>query len=98
MKDFMYAVFCIGIFIIGIILAADVATRVRHWLNGTPLAHKVFQQVIDAKEETIKAQLLTIKSQRAVINAQRTEMAKAKRKIEALQEAVMKEETENAAD
>lgn len=89
MKDFLYAIFCIGVFLIGMIVAADVAVQVRHKLTGSPLAHKVFQSIIDAKEETIKAQLLTIKSQRAVINAQRVELTKAKKKVEALEAALM---------
>lgn len=94
MKDFLYATFCIGVFVIGVVIAADVAVRVRHLLSGSPLAHKVFNKIIDAKEETIRSQGMTIQSQRAVINSQRAELTKAKKQIEAL-EAVVMEERDN---
>lgn len=77
----MYAIFCIGVFLIGMIVAADVAVQVRHKLTGSPLAHQVFQKVLDAKEETIRSQGMTIQSQRAVINRQRKDLAELRKKI-----------------
>lgn len=80
MKDFLYAIFCIGVFLIGMIVAADVAVQVRHKLTGSPLAHQVFKKVLDAKEETIRSQGMTIQSQRTVINQQRKVIAEYRKK------------------
>ena len=71
MKDFLYTVFCIGVFIIGMVVAADVAVQVRHKLNGTPLAHKVFNEIIKAKDQTIESQKNTIKAQQEALRYDR---------------------------
>lgn len=81
MKEWLYTIFCIGTFVIGMVVAADVAVQVRHKLSGSPLAHKVFQSIIDAKEETIQSQGMTIQSQKAVINQQRKLIADLRKQI-----------------
>lgn len=82
MKEWLYALFCIGSFLIGMVVAADVAVQVRHKLTGSPLAHKVFEDIIKAKDQTIKTQSKTIATLEAALRTERARIEELKAKEE----------------
>ena len=90
-KDILFAVFCIGVFLIGMVVAADVAVQVRHKLSGSPLAHKVFEDIIRAKDETIRSQAKTIQAQQDALKFNR-------KRVKELQEQLDQYETEEHTD
>ena len=80
-KDILFAVFCIGVFIIGMVVAADVAVQIRHKLSGSPLAHKVFEDIIRAKDETIRSQAKTIQAQQEALRYDRKKVKELRAKL-----------------
>ena len=67
MKDFLFAVFCIGFGIIGLILAVDCAIQVKHRINGTPTDKRMWEHMIAKSNQTIESQATAIKTQAETI-------------------------------
>lgn len=67
MKEWLWTIFCIGTFIIGLMLAIDLGVQAKHRLNGTPTDKRMWEHMIAKSNETIQAQEKAIKTQAETI-------------------------------
>lgn len=81
-KDFLYAAFSIGVFIIGIVIGFDILTQARNWIHDGYKDRAKYIDVIRAKDATIRSMESTINAQKDALNFNRDICKKLRKELE----------------